>query len=138
MFALRCVDVSLAFFVALYCLLSCLVTRSWRPVASVMRRFSPRFAANLLFSLRIAPFFLAMSVTAIFVLPSFVLLEPRTVSERMADGQHGRYQESIAKLTEALKTEPNSVAVNYLLGLDYYRLSDFPKSAEHLKRVMLP
>jgi Zn-dependent protease with chaperone function len=85
MFALRCVDVSLAFFVALYCLLSCLVTRSWRPVASVMRRFSPRFAANLLFSLRIAPFFLAMSVTAIFVLPSFVLLEPRTVSERMAD-----------------------------------------------------
>jgi len=58
------------------------------------------------------------------------------ISDGMAYGQHGRYQESIAKLTEALKTEPNSVAVNYLLGLDYYRLSDFPKSAEHLKRVM--
>jgi arylsulfatase A-like enzyme/Flp pilus assembly protein TadD len=58
------------------------------------------------------------------------------ISDGMADGQHGRYEDSIAKLTEALKTEPNSVAVNYLLGLDYYRLGDFPKSAEHLKRVM--
>jgi arylsulfatase A-like enzyme/Flp pilus assembly protein TadD len=58
------------------------------------------------------------------------------ISDGMADGQHGRYEESITKLTEALKTEPNSVAVNYLLGLDYYRLGDFAKSAEHLKRVM--
>jgi Zn-dependent protease with chaperone function len=85
MFALRCVDVSLAFFVALYCLLSCLVTRSWKPVAGGMRRFSPRFAANMLFGLRIAPFFLAASVTAIFVLPSFVLLEPRTISEHLGE-----------------------------------------------------
>jgi len=79
------VDVSLAFFVALYCLLSCIVARSWKPVAGMMRRFSPHFAANVLFGLRIAPLVLTTSVTAIFVLPSFVLLEPHTVSERMGD-----------------------------------------------------
>ena len=58
------------------------------------------------------------------------------ISDGMADGQHGRYDESITKLTEALKTEPNSVAVNYLLGLDYYRTHDYSKSVEHLKQVM--
>jgi len=79
------VDVSLAFFVALYCLLSCLVSRSWAPVVGAVRRFSPHFAANVLFALRLAPFVLAASVTAIFVLPSFVLLEPRSVSAHMAD-----------------------------------------------------
>jgi arylsulfatase A-like enzyme/Tfp pilus assembly protein PilF len=58
------------------------------------------------------------------------------ISEGMSDGQHGRYEESIAKLSEALKTEPDSVAVNYLIGLDYYRIQDYSKSAEHLGRVM--
>jgi len=58
------------------------------------------------------------------------------ISEGMSDGQHGRYEESIAKLNEALKTEPDSVAVNYLIGLDYYRTHDYSKSAQHLSRVM--
>ena len=58
------------------------------------------------------------------------------ISEGMSDGQHGRYEESIDKLNEALKTEPDSVAVNYLIGLDYYRTQDYSKSAEHLGQVM--
>jgi arylsulfatase A-like enzyme/predicted negative regulator of RcsB-dependent stress response len=58
------------------------------------------------------------------------------ISQGLADGQHGRYEDSVTKLTEALKTEPDSVAVHYLLGLDYYRMRDYPKSVEHLTRVM--
>jgi len=58
------------------------------------------------------------------------------ISEGMAASQHGRYQESVEKLTAALVTEPNSVSVHYLLGLDYYRLQDFPKSIDHLQRVL--
>ena len=84
-FALRCVDVSLTFFVVLYCVLSFTVTRSWRPCARVARRLSPRLAANLLFVLRIAPVSIASAVTAIFVLPSFLLLEPRSVPEPLGE-----------------------------------------------------
>jgi len=58
------------------------------------------------------------------------------ISSGMSDSQHGRYEESIQKLTEALKTEPNSIAVNYLLGLDYYRMRDYPKTVERLKQVL--
>jgi arylsulfatase A-like enzyme/Flp pilus assembly protein TadD len=58
------------------------------------------------------------------------------ISEGMSASQHGRYQESIEKLTAALSTEPNSVSVHYLLGLDYYRLQDFPKAIDHLQRVI--
>jgi arylsulfatase A-like enzyme/Flp pilus assembly protein TadD len=58
------------------------------------------------------------------------------ISEGMSDGQHGRYEQSVAKLTDALKTEPDSVAVHYLLGLDYYRLRDFSIAIEHFQRVL--
>jgi arylsulfatase A-like enzyme/Flp pilus assembly protein TadD len=58
------------------------------------------------------------------------------ISDGMADGQHGRYQESIDKLTTALKTEPDSVAVHYLLGIDYYRLRDFASAIEQFQRVL--
>jgi arylsulfatase A-like enzyme/Flp pilus assembly protein TadD len=58
------------------------------------------------------------------------------ISAGMSDGQHGRYEESIQKLTEALKTEPNSTAVNYLLGLDYYRIHDYAKAVDRLKQVL--
>jgi arylsulfatase A-like enzyme/Flp pilus assembly protein TadD len=58
------------------------------------------------------------------------------VSDGMAAGQRGRYEESVEKLTTALATEPNSVSIHYLLGLDYYRLKDFPKAIDHFQRVL--
>jgi arylsulfatase A-like enzyme/cytochrome c-type biogenesis protein CcmH/NrfG len=58
------------------------------------------------------------------------------ISEGMAASQHGQYQESIEKLNAALATEPNSVSVHYLLGLDYYRIQDFAKAIDHLQAVI--
>jgi arylsulfatase A-like enzyme/cytochrome c-type biogenesis protein CcmH/NrfG len=58
------------------------------------------------------------------------------ISDAIADSQHGRYESSIEQLTEALKTEPDSVPVHYLLGLDYYRLREFPRAVAELQRVL--
>ncbi|HEX4486346.1 MAG TPA: sulfatase-like hydrolase/transferase, partial [Terriglobales bacterium] len=58
------------------------------------------------------------------------------ISDALSEGQHGDYASSIAKLNEAVKTEPDSVAVHYLLGLNYYRMRKFPNSIEHLEKVM--
>jgi arylsulfatase A-like enzyme/Flp pilus assembly protein TadD len=58
------------------------------------------------------------------------------ISEGMAASQHGQYQESVQKLTAALATEPNSVPVHYLLGLDYYRLRNFASAIDHFQRVL--
>src|SRR5713226_8633999 len=58
------------------------------------------------------------------------------ISDAIADSQHGQYQSSTEKLTAALKTEADSVPVHYLLGLDYYRLRDFPHSVQELQRVL--
>jgi arylsulfatase A-like enzyme/Flp pilus assembly protein TadD len=58
------------------------------------------------------------------------------VSDAIADSQHGNYASSVQKLTTALKTEENSVPVHYLLGLNYYRMRDFPKAVDELQRVL--
>ena len=58
------------------------------------------------------------------------------ISDAIADSQHGRYESSTEKLTTALKTEPDSVPVHYLLGLDYYRLREFPRAVAELQRVL--
>jgi tetratricopeptide (TPR) repeat protein len=58
------------------------------------------------------------------------------ISDAIADSQHGQYQSSTEKLTAALKTEPDSIPVHYLLGLDYYRLRDFPRAVHELQRVL--
>jgi tetratricopeptide (TPR) repeat protein len=58
------------------------------------------------------------------------------ISDAIAESQHGEYQSSVEKLTVALKTEPNSVPIHYLLGLNYYRLYEFPKAVEELQRVL--
>lgn len=58
------------------------------------------------------------------------------ISEAMADAQHGRLQESVDKLTSALKTEPKSVATRYLLGLSYYRLRRFEDAKRELGQVV--
>ncbi|HWY19807.1 MAG TPA: sulfatase-like hydrolase/transferase [Candidatus Acidoferrum sp.] len=58
------------------------------------------------------------------------------ISDAIAESQHGQYQSSTEKLTAALKTDPDSVPVHYLLGLDYYRLHDFPRAVQELQRVL--
>lgn len=58
------------------------------------------------------------------------------ISDAIADSQHGQYASSAEKLTAALRTEPNSVPVHYLLGLDYYRMREFPRAVEELQRVL--
>src|SRR6266581_1364354 len=58
------------------------------------------------------------------------------ISDAIAESQHGEYQSSTEKLTATLKTEPNSVPVHYLLGLNYYRLQEYPKAIAELQRVL--
>jgi len=58
------------------------------------------------------------------------------ISDAIADSQHGRFPESIAKLKEALKTEPDSVAAHYLQGLNFYRSNMFPEAVEELQKTV--
>jgi len=58
------------------------------------------------------------------------------ISDAIADSQHGRYQESIEKLKDALKTEPNSVPAHYLQGLNYYRSKMFPEAVDELQKAV--
>jgi arylsulfatase A-like enzyme/Flp pilus assembly protein TadD len=58
------------------------------------------------------------------------------ISDAMSESQHGEYAQSTEKLNAALKTEPDSVAVHYLLGLNYYRMRDYQNSVEHLRKVL--
>ena len=57
-------------------------------------------------------------------------------SEAMADGQHGRYTESLEKLQEAEKVEPSSLPIRYLQALDYFRLKDFPRATERFQAAL--
>ncbi|MGB0040827.1 MAG: hypothetical protein WBQ00_18140, partial [Terriglobales bacterium] len=81
MFALRGIAVSLTFFVLLYCLLSALVVLSWRWLR--LLHAAEQSVADLLFVLRVFPFFASIFITAAFVVPSFDILEPRSVDEGM-------------------------------------------------------
>ena len=59
-----------------------------------------------------------------------------SISDAIAESQHGEYPESSEKLDAALKTEPDSVPVHYLLGLNYYRMHQFPQAVEQFQRVL--
>jgi tetratricopeptide (TPR) repeat protein len=58
------------------------------------------------------------------------------ISDALSESQHGEFAASTAKLTEALKTDPDSVPIHYLLGLNFYRVRDYPSSVEHLEKVV--
>ncbi len=81
MFALRCLGVSLAIFLLLYCAVSVAVIRVWRPVRLAGNRFSARRLAALLLILRGLPFAVATLITLGFVVPSFLLFEPHMAAE---------------------------------------------------------
>ncbi|MGA9306551.1 MAG: hypothetical protein WBW31_14205 [Candidatus Sulfotelmatobacter sp.] len=83
MFAMRGIAVSFSIFVMLYCALSVAVCGVWRRVWLAGQRDSARRCANLLFALRLFPFVVATGLTFVLAVPSFLLLEPRAVDERM-------------------------------------------------------
>ena len=58
------------------------------------------------------------------------------VSEAMSDGQHGRYQESLRKLRQAEKVETNSVTINYLAALNYYRVKDYQQAMDRFRATL--
>jgi arylsulfatase A-like enzyme/Flp pilus assembly protein TadD len=58
------------------------------------------------------------------------------VSDAIANSQHGQYAQSVEQLNAALKTEPASVPVHYLQGLNYYRLGEFAESVAEFQRVL--
>jgi Zn-dependent protease with chaperone function len=79
MFALRGIAVSLTFFVLTYCLLSALVAAVWRSLQPL--RVTQQTLAGLLFAIRIFPLVVAVVFTLVFVVPSFQILEPRSIDE---------------------------------------------------------
>src|ERR1019366_4086864 len=81
MFALREIAVSLTFFVLLYCLLSALVAVAWRSLKWL--HATEQSLAGLLFALRVLPLAASVVITFAFVVPSFQLLEPRSIDEGM-------------------------------------------------------
>jgi BlaR1 peptidase M56 len=81
MFALRGIAVSLSCFVLLYCLLSALVATVWRPLKPL--HVAEQSVAGILFALRILPLLASVIVTFALVVPSFDLLEPRSMQEGM-------------------------------------------------------
>jgi Zn-dependent protease with chaperone function len=85
MFALRCLAVSLAFFVVLYGVVSVAVMRGWRYARRAGSNLSAQRLADVLLVLRGLPFAAAAMVTLVFVLPSFLLLEPRVVAEPIGE-----------------------------------------------------
>jgi Zn-dependent protease with chaperone function len=81
MFAARGIAVSISVFVMVYCTLSAAVCIGWPRFLSHSRKKSVRRAADLLFAFRMLPLTVALAVTLLFTVPSFVLLEPRAIDE---------------------------------------------------------
>jgi Zn-dependent protease with chaperone function len=77
MFALREIAVSLTFFVLFYCLLSALVAIAWRSLRWL--HGTEQVRAALLFAFRVLPLAASVVITLAFVVPSFQLLEPRSM-----------------------------------------------------------
>jgi len=82
MFALRGIAVSLSCFMLLYCLLSALVEAAWRPLKP--SKVAQQSVAAILFAWRTLPLLISVIVTFALVVPSFRLLEPRSIEGGMA------------------------------------------------------
>jgi len=77
MFALRGIAVSLTFFVLIYCLLSAIVVVGWPLLRWLHAR--EKSLAGVLCALRVLPLAASIAVTFALVVPSFQLLEPRSM-----------------------------------------------------------
>ena len=58
------------------------------------------------------------------------------VSAALTDDQQGRYKESLRKLEEAGKAEPDSVTLHFLMARHYLRLNDFSHALEYFQSVL--
>jgi Zn-dependent protease with chaperone function len=83
MFAVRAILISFSGFALVYCALSLAVLLTWRKLWSCGRKFSACGRADGLFVLRTLPLFFATLLTAAFVVPSFLILEPRSIEEQI-------------------------------------------------------
>ena len=81
MFATRGIAVSFSVFAMVYCVLSVAVCVAWHKILAHTRVRSVRGKADFLFVLRLFPFATAAIITAAFTVPSFLLLEPRSIDE---------------------------------------------------------
>lgn len=81
MFAARGLAVSFAVFALVYTLLSLAVSLAWRKIWLYSQRNAVRWTADLLLVIRLFPLGVAIIVTTAFTVPSFLLLEPRTIDE---------------------------------------------------------
>jgi len=80
-FALRALMVSLAFFAIIYSVLSILLVVAWRGLG--LLQLEKRIGAHGLFTLRVSPFLLSVAISIFLTLPSFFLLESRSLDEDM-------------------------------------------------------
>lgn len=85
MFAIRGIAVSFSVFVIVYCAATLAVLCGWRRIYQRVQDVPVQRLANLLFALRTFPLLLAALVTVAFAIPSFLLLEPRSIVEPMGD-----------------------------------------------------
>jgi len=85
MFALRGIAVSFSVFMLVYCALSVAVCLVWRSFWLQIHCQPARRVSDLLFGLRIFPLTVAAVTTAAFIVPSFLLLEPRAIEEPIGE-----------------------------------------------------
>jgi Zn-dependent protease with chaperone function len=81
MFALRLVGIALSVFILAYCLLSFAMSAGWKFVARLCQPLDPTRSANFLFGLRLFPLVAALGITAVYVVPSYLVWEPEHVDE---------------------------------------------------------
>jgi Zn-dependent protease with chaperone function len=80
-FAARGIAVCLSVFALLYGTLSLLMCSLWRRIERKAERLPARMSANLLFAARMFPLISAITLTLALAMPSFLLLEPRSIDE---------------------------------------------------------
>jgi Zn-dependent protease with chaperone function len=81
MFALRLLGVSLSVFILTYCALSLAVSAGWNLTAKLWQSLAPSRSANLLLVLRLLPLAVSSVITAVYAVPSYLILEPGHIEE---------------------------------------------------------
>jgi len=84
-FVARGIAISFSVFMVTYCVLSVAVGVVWRIFYLRPEQYASRHAADLLFGLRMFPVAAAGLITIAFTIPSFVLLEPRSINEPLGE-----------------------------------------------------
>ena len=57
--------------------------------------------------------------------------------EAMEDGTHGRYEESLRKLREAEKVEPDSMPILLLTAIDYFQMKDYQPAIQLFSKILV-